>query len=156
MRLLLLTLVSLLTLAWPGDAPRPDQAPGAAARPPNFIIIYADDLGYADIGPFSTKSGDARPRTPNLDRMAAEGIRLTNFYVAQAVCSASRAALLTGAYSNRVGIQGGSQPHGGIWHQSGRNDHRRSAQAARLRHGHLWEVASRSSQAVPARAPWLR
>ena len=106
MRLLLLALVSLLTLAWPGDALRPDQAPGAAVRPPNFIIIYADDLGYADIGPFSTKSGDARPRTPNLDRMAAEGIRLTNFYVAQAVCSASRAALLTGAYSNRVGIQG--------------------------------------------------
>ena len=48
----------------------------------------------------------ARPRTPNLDRMAAEGIRLTNFYVAQAVCSASRMALLTGAYPNRVGIQG--------------------------------------------------
>ena len=95
-----------MTLTWPGEAPRHDQAPGAAARPPNFIIIYADDLGYADIGPFSTKSGDARPRTPNLDRMAAEGIRLTNFYVAQAVCSASRAALLTGAYSNRVGIQG--------------------------------------------------
>jgi arylsulfatase A len=105
-RLLVPIFVSLLTLASPGDAPRPDQAPGAAARPPNFIIIYADDLGYADIGPFSTKSGEARPRTPNLDRMAAEGIRLTNFYVAQAVCSASRAALLTGAYSNRVGIQG--------------------------------------------------
>ena len=99
MRLLLLTLVSLLTLAWPGDALRPDQAPGAAARPPNFIIIFADDLGYADIGPFSTKQvtpGHGR-RTSN--RMAAEGMRLTNFYVAQAVCSASRAALLTGGYS---------------------------------------------------------
>ncbi len=78
----------------------------AAQRLPNVIIIYADDLGYADIGPFSTGQGAARPRTPNLDRMAAEGIRLTSFYVAQAVCSASRAALLTGAYSNRVGIQG--------------------------------------------------
>ena len=75
-------------------------------RPPNFIIVYADDLGYADIGPFSTRTGAARPQTPNLDRMAAEGIRLTSFYVAQAVCSASRAALLTGAYPNRVGIQG--------------------------------------------------
>jgi arylsulfatase A len=77
-----------------------------AQRLPNFIIVYADDLGYADIGTFSTITGASRPHTPNLDRMAAEGIRLTNFYVAQAVCSASRAALLTGAYSNRVGIQG--------------------------------------------------
>src|SRR5690349_23105433 len=83
-----------------------DVARVAAQRPPNFIIVYADDLGYADIGSFSSKTGAARPRTPNLDRMAAEGIRLTNFYVAQAVCSASRAALLTGSYSNRVGITG--------------------------------------------------
>ena len=78
----------------------------AQGRPPNFIIVYADDMGYADIGPFSTRTGAARPQTPNLDRMAAEGVRLTNFYVAQAVCSASRIALLTGSYSNRVGIQG--------------------------------------------------
>jgi arylsulfatase A len=77
-----------------------------AQRPPNVIIIFADDLGYADIGPFSDSKGAARPRTPNLDRMAAEGTRLTSFYVAQAVCSASRAALLTGSYSNRVGISG--------------------------------------------------
>jgi arylsulfatase A-like enzyme len=78
----------------------------AARRLPNFIIIYADDLGYADIGSFATAGGAARPRTPNLDRLAAEGIRLTDFYVAQAVCSASRMALLTGAYPNRVGITG--------------------------------------------------
>lgn len=75
-------------------------------RPPNVIIIYADDLGYADIAPFSALKGAARPKTPSLDRLASEGIRLTNFYVAQAVCSASRAALLTGSYSNRVGITG--------------------------------------------------
>src|SRR4029453_8026651 len=104
-RLILFIFASVLTLAWPGHANRSDQAP-STSLPPNFILVYADDLGYADIGPFSSKSGAARPQTPNLDRMAAEGIRLTNFYVAQAVCSASRAALLTGAYSNRVGIQG--------------------------------------------------
>ena len=75
-----------------------------AQRLPNFIVIYADDLGYADIGPFRTGAGPSR--TPNLDRMAREGIRLTSFYVAQAVCSASRMALLTGSYPNRVGIQG--------------------------------------------------
>ena len=93
--LIVLTLLCALSIA----APR-------AQRLPNFIIVYADDLGYADIGTFSTLTGASRPRTPHLDRMAAEGIRLTSFYVAQAVCSASRAALLTGAYSNRVGIQG--------------------------------------------------
>jgi arylsulfatase A len=75
-------------------------------RPPNFVLVYADDLGYADIGPFGAERTEARPQTPNLDRMAAEGVRFTSFYTAQAVCSASRAALLTGAYSNRVGILG--------------------------------------------------
>src|SRR4029450_4686388 len=79
----------------------------SAERLPNVIIFYADDLGYADIGPFSDLPGSRRPVTPRLDRMAAEGVKLTSFYVAQAVCSASRAALLTGSYSNRVSISGG-------------------------------------------------
>jgi arylsulfatase A len=78
----------------------------AAQRLPNFVIIYADDLGYADVGNFSTRRDNARPQTPNLDRMAVEGVRLTNFYAAQAVCSASRMALLTGTYPNRVGMHG--------------------------------------------------
>jgi arylsulfatase A-like enzyme len=77
-----------------------------ASRPPNIVVIFADDLGYADVGPFYSGIQEKRPSTPSLDRMAAEGIRLTNFYVAQAVCSASRAALLTGSYPNRVGIRG--------------------------------------------------
>lgn len=72
-----------------------------AATPPNVILIVADDLGYADLG-----CQGAAYRTPNLDRMAAEGTRFTSFYVAQAVCTASRAALLTGCYPNRVGLQG--------------------------------------------------
>ncbi len=76
--------------------------PSTAQRQPNFVIIFADDLGYADIGSF----GATGYQTPNLDRMAADGMRLTSFYVAQAVCSASRAALLTGCYPNRIGIQG--------------------------------------------------
>jgi arylsulfatase A-like enzyme len=104
-RLIALTAVCTLALAWRGDAGGTGGT-AAAQRPPNFIIVYADDLGYADIGSFSAGSPAPRPSTPNLDRMAAEGIRLTSFYVAQAVCSASRAALLTGAYPNRVGIQG--------------------------------------------------
>ena len=68
------------------------QRPSAQQRPPSFVLIFCDDLGYADIGPFSPLRGARRPVTPNLDRMAAEGIRLTDFHVSQAVCSASRAA----------------------------------------------------------------
>jgi len=78
----------------------------AADRPPNVVIIFCDDLGYADIGPFGQK-GFA---TPNLDRMAAEGRCLTNFHVSSAVCSASRSALITGCYHNRVGIHGALGP----------------------------------------------
>jgi arylsulfatase A len=73
---------------------------------PNFVIIFADDLGYADIGPYGAKT-----QTPNLDRMAKEGVRFTDFYVAQPVCSASRAALLTGCYPNRIGILGALNPY---------------------------------------------
>ena len=73
-----------------------------AATPPNVILIVADDMGYADM----SCQGARGFQTPNLDRMAAEGTRFTHFYVAQAVCTASRAALLTGAYPNRVGLQG--------------------------------------------------
>src|SRR4029453_15504189 len=95
----LLVVAAVLTAGHGGVQP-------SAQRQPNFIIVYADDLGYADIGPFSDLPRARRPVTPNLDRMAAEGGKLTSFYVAQAVCSASRAALLTGSYSNRVSING--------------------------------------------------
>jgi arylsulfatase len=76
--------------------------PLRAAERPNIVIFLADDLGYADVGCF----GATRYRTPRLDRMAQEGMRLTNFYVSQAVCTASRAALMTGCYTNRVGLAG--------------------------------------------------
>ena len=74
----------------------------AADRLPNFVIVYIDDMGYGDIGPFGAEGYE----TPNLDRMAEEGRRFTDFYVTQAVCSASRAGLLTGCYNVRVGILG--------------------------------------------------
>jgi arylsulfatase A len=73
-----------------------------SGRPPNVVLIFCDDLGYADLSCF----GGHRVKTPNLDRLARQGIRFTDFYAAQAVCSASRAALLTGCYPNRVGIAG--------------------------------------------------
>jgi arylsulfatase len=74
----------------------------AVDRPPNIVLILVDDLGYGDLGCFGAKD----IRTPHLDRLAAQGTRFTDFYVAQAVCTASRAALLTGCYPNRVGMQG--------------------------------------------------
>jgi len=80
-----------------------------AAKPavlPNIVIIFADDQGYADVGVFGAKGF----RTPNLDRLAAEGCVFRNFHVAQPVCSASRAGLLTGCYPNRIGIHGALGP----------------------------------------------
>ncbi|MCG8320536.1 MAG: sulfatase [Cytophagales bacterium] len=74
---------------------------------PNVIIIFTDDQGYQDVGCF----GSPDIETPHLDQMAREGVRLTDFYVAQAVCSASRAALLTGCYPNRIGIHGALMPN---------------------------------------------
>lgn len=73
---------------------------------PNIIIIFTDDQGYQDVGCF----GSPDIKTPHLDKMAEEGIKLTDFYAAQAVCSASRAALLTGCYPNRIGVHGAFMP----------------------------------------------
>lgn len=81
-------------------------APALADRPPNVVLVYADDLGYGDLGCY----GSTRNVTPHLDRLAREGMRFTQFYSAQAVCSASRTALLTGRYPNRVGILGALGP----------------------------------------------
>lgn len=78
-------------------------APAAAAdRPPNVVIIFCDDLGYGDLGSY----GHPSIRTPHLDRMAAEGLRFTDFYSADSVCSPSRSALLTGRLPVRTGMYG--------------------------------------------------
>ena len=73
---------------------------------PNIVIIFTDDQGYADVGCFGAEEYE----TPNLDKMASEGMRFTDFYVAQAVCGASRAALLTGCYPNRISMLGAPGP----------------------------------------------
>jgi arylsulfatase A len=76
--------------------------PSPAAEKPNIVIIFADDLGYGDLGCY----GHPSIRTPHLDRMAAEGLRFTDFYSAAEVCTPSRAALLTGRYPIRSGMCG--------------------------------------------------
>ena len=79
----------------------------AADRPPNIVLIFTDDQGYGDIGAFGAKGYT----TPHLDSLARDGMKFTNFHVAQAVCSASRAALLTGCYPNRLGLHGALGPN---------------------------------------------
>ena len=98
----------LATMVVVGSAFGPLTQPTRAAEsePPNIVIIFTDDQGYGDVGCF----GATELKTPNLDRMAAEGRRFTSFYVAQAVCGASRAALLTGCYPNRLGMLGAPGP----------------------------------------------
>jgi len=80
-------------------SPQPAAA-GERADKPNFVVIFCDDLGYGDLGCY----GHPSIRTPNLDRMAAEGMKLTHFYSAAPVCTPSRAALLTGRLPQRSGM----------------------------------------------------
>jgi arylsulfatase A len=106
----LLTLVAFLLAVFP--VPSSAQAPSAprSARPPNIVIIFADDLGYGDLGVY----GHPLIKTPRLDRLAAEGLKLTSFYASAPVCSASRYSLLTGRYSIRAGINGALMPESTI------------------------------------------
>ena len=88
-------IVALLIAGLAGCA----TGPAAVDRPPNLVIILADDLGYGDVGCF----GCDRIETPNIDALARAGVRFTDAYVAAAVCSPSRAALMTGRYPQRFG-----------------------------------------------------
>ena len=92
-RKLLLSLSLILLTGWMNSL-------AAKHRPPNFIVIFCDDLGYADLGCF----GAEKIKTPHVDRMAAEGMRLTSFYSTSGVCTPSRSSLLTGCYPRRVGM----------------------------------------------------
>lgn len=83
------------------------QPPAAGrARLPNLVLVFVDDMGWGDLG----VQGARGFSTPHLDAMAKEGVRLTDFYAAQPVCSASRAAILTGCYPNRIGVHGAYGP----------------------------------------------
>jgi arylsulfatase A-like enzyme len=78
-----------------------------AASQPNIIIILADDMGYGDLGCY----GHPSIRTPNLDRMAGEGLRFTDFYAGACLCTPSRAGLMTGRLAVRTGMAGGPGRH---------------------------------------------
>jgi arylsulfatase A-like enzyme len=110
--------------------------------PPNVVLIFMDDLGYGDLEAY----GGYPQRTPHLNALAASGMRFTNFYAAQAVCSASRAALLTGCYPNRLGISGALMP----WSTTarGRNP-RHPRKKERVPNRHDWQMAPRCKSPLP-------
>ena len=76
-------------------------------KPPNVIFILTDDQGYGDLGVYGAEDFS----TPHLDAMASEGARFTSYYATQPVCSASRASILTGCYSDRLGIFNAYNPN---------------------------------------------
>ena len=88
------------TLLWATSAKAAESEENESEGRPNFVIVLADDLGYGDLACY----GHPRIKTPNLDRLAAEGVRLTNCYAAAANCSPSRTGLMTGRTPYRVGI----------------------------------------------------
>lgn len=98
---LLSSLILLIFLA-SCESKKQEKETDETPQKPNIVLIFADDMGYGDLGVY----GATEWKTPNLDQLAADGVRFTQFYVPHAVCSASRAALLTGTYANRLEIFG--------------------------------------------------
>src|SRR4051812_39325850 len=89
-------------LKLPAVAALATESPGQTGRKPNFIVIVTDDHGIGDVGCYE----HPEVRTPNLDRLAASGVRFTQWYSNAPICSASRAAIMTGKYPDRTGVKG--------------------------------------------------
>ena len=96
------SLLLAVLLLWPSVLPLPVATSAPAGRRPNIIFIQADDLGYGDLSVY----GQRHFRTPNLDRMAAEGMRFTSYYSGSTVCAPSRASLMTGLHTGHGRIRG--------------------------------------------------
>lgn len=98
----------IVALLWMGmtigclHADARDATENKGSATPNIVMIFIDDMGYGAIGPF----GHTVNQTPHLDRMAKEGVKLTDFYVSSTACTPSRSALMTGCYPDRVGMDG--------------------------------------------------
>jgi arylsulfatase A-like enzyme len=107
MRKALLGILFTVVVLQSCNSKRAEIAATRASNRPNIVLIMTDDQGYSDAGVYGATDFE----TPNLDQMASEGALLTNYYAAQAVCSASRAGILTGCYPNRIGIHNAFMPN---------------------------------------------
>ncbi len=105
MKILFHCLIAVLFVAAVSCTSQTEQK-STTEKAPNFVLVFIDDMGYGDPCCY----GGTGYTTPNIDKLAAEGMRFTNFYAAQPVCSASRAGLMTGCYPNRVGFSGALFP----------------------------------------------
>jgi arylsulfatase len=139
--LLLLACSTLASLGAPGNS-----------RHRTSSSFFATILGM----PTWVVTGRKGCQTPNIDRLAHEGRRFTDFYVAQAVCSASRAALLTGCYPIRVGILGALGPRSKVGLSSNEVTIAEIYTKSRLCHRHLRQMALGRRSIVSAHAPWFR
>jgi len=145
-RLACLVLVLVLWALGPAGATRArGQSP--PRQRPNILILLCDDLGYGDLGAF----GNATIRSPNLDRLAAEGVKLTQCYSASPVCSPSRAGLLTGRNPNRLGIYDWIPAQSGVFLRPGEMTIARLLKGAGYRTCHLgkWHLNSRTDGSEP-------
>ena len=135
-----------LTLVWavvPSLAAAESQLPDR----PNVVILLADDLGYGDLACY----GNPEARTPNLDRLASEGVRFTDGYASFPVCSPSRAGLLTGRNANRYGIRDWIPPNSGVYLPRTEVTLARVLRDAGYRTGHFgkWHLNSRTDGSEP-------
>lgn len=89
--------------AWPAGPETAARPPGE--RPPNIVLIFADDLGYNDVSFTNGGAADGSVQTPHIDAITHEGVAFTNGYAANAICAPSRASILTGRYSTRFGFE---------------------------------------------------
>lgn len=94
-------LITLFAICLPFSIAAQDTSPGERSTRPNVIVFFMDDLGYGDLGAY----GATEVRTPNLDRLARDGVRLTDCYAAAPLCTPTRAAFMTGRYQHRVGLE---------------------------------------------------
>ena len=114
-----------------------------AAKQPNILILWGDDVGMWNISAFS--DGQMGYRTPNIDRVRNEGVKFTDYYGQQS-CTAGRAAFITGQNPLRTGLTKVGLPGAPVGLHAGRPDHRRPAEVRRLRHRPVRQEPSRRSQ----------
>jgi arylsulfatase A len=125
---------------------------GLAADKPNIIVLLCDDLGYGDLSCF----GHPEVRTPNLDKLALQGLRLTNCYSASPVCSPSRAGLMTGRTPNRLGIRDWIPANSGVFLRPGELTIPQILKKAGYKtcHAGKWHLNSRTDGTEPTPGDW--